>query len=233
MERQALWLFRFPGYCTEARARPGVGSSLLLREAAWEGSNQDGRRWSAQHRAGLGRVAGTCEGSGALVWLDTFSYTPVFFLSFFKLEAAKGLLSIDQGRKLWGGLRPSALKPTLSAELWAEAASVLGAEGPRSGLACGFRGQPAAEGACGSWFLVGQAVRVGCVGRAVFWAHVCVKAHVSVNVCCVNTCAWEHTRAEPKFKQDCLVQYFKALVYSYRGPYAELNRSGWQASNAH
>ena len=158
MERQGLWLFRFPGYCTEARARPGVGSSLLLREAAWEGSNQDGGRWSAQHRAGLGRVAGTCEGSGALVWLDTFSYTPVFFLSFFKLEAAKGLLSIDQGRKLWGGLWPSALKPKPSKkacflgrggwELWAEA--VLGAEGPRvpgmeveaCGLACGFHGHP-------------------------------------------------------------------------------------------
>ena len=66
------------------------------------------------------------------------------FLSFFKLEAAKGLLSIDQGRKLWGWLQPSALKPTPSREacflgrggweLWAGVASVFGAEGPRSGL---------------------------------------------------------------------------------------------------
>ena len=53
--KPGLGLFRFPGYCAEAGARPGGGSSPLFKEATWEESHQDGRRWSAQQRVGLGR----------------------------------------------------------------------------------------------------------------------------------------------------------------------------------
>ena len=70
-------------------------------------------------------------------------------------------------------------------------------------LACGFHGQPGGEGACGSWFSVRQAVRVGRVGSQsrVLGTHVCKCACECERVLCLHWCAWEYTCAEPKFEQ--------------------------------
>ena len=70
--------------------------------------------------------------------------------------------------------------------------------------ACGFCGQPGGEGACGSWFLVGQAVRVRSVGSpsSVVGTRVCKCACECERVPCQHWCIWERTPAEPKFEQN-------------------------------
>lgn len=94
---------------------------------------------------------------------------------------------MGKGESRGGGLRPSAPKPTPSGKpvfLGREDGSCglrqplsLGLKAPEWHLACGFHGQPAGEGLVALGSLLGRAVRVGRVGRAVFWAHVCVEAH--------------------------------------------------------
>lgn len=62
--------------------------------------------------------------------------------------------------------------------------------------------------------------------------HVCVKVHVSVNVCCVNTGAYGGTHLQSPDSSKRTDSFSKASVYSYCGPHAELKGWGWQASNS-